>query len=83
MAKLLKTYPANPKADRIVYSGNLDDMLFHLNDFENRIRLQEVGKDGCTYTIVERLDLYILQTCFHSTLYPSQGSLEIIFKVIK
>jgi hypothetical protein len=68
MAKLLKSYPQKPHLNRVVWSGSLDDMKFHLNAIEERIKRDQLKSDGTVFTEFSRIDDTTLYTCVYKNI---------------
>jgi hypothetical protein len=63
MAQLIKTYPANPNKNRIVWSGDLETMKAHLNEIEMQKKSNQLSKCGTIFTELSRVDELTLNTC--------------------
>ena len=63
MAQLIKTYPATPNKNRIVWSGNLETMKAHLNEIEMQKKRNQLSKCGTIFTELSRVDELTLNTC--------------------
>ena len=66
MAQLIKSYPDTPHKNRIIYSGKIEDMKFHLDAIEKRIEREQLSKCGKVFTEFVRIDDNTLQTCIHN-----------------
>ena len=65
MAQLIKSYPADPHKNRIVWSGDLETMKAHLNEIEARTKLEQLSKCGTVFTEFARIDDLTLNTCIY------------------
>ena len=63
MAQLVKSYPAEPHKNRIVWSGDLETMKAHLNEIESRTKREQLSKCGTVFTEFARIDDLTLNTC--------------------
>jgi hypothetical protein len=65
MAQLIKSYPADPHKNRIVWSGDLETMKAHLNEIEARTKREQLSKCGTVFTEFARIDDLTLNTCIY------------------
>lgn len=66
MAQLVKSYPAEPHKNRIVWSGDLVTMKAHLNEIEARIKREQLSNFGTKFrTEFARIDDLTLNTCIY------------------
>jgi hypothetical protein len=68
MAQLIKSYPAQPQKNRIVWSGELETMKAHLNEIEKRIEREQLSKCGTVFTEFVRIDDLTLNTCIYKNI---------------
>ena len=66
MAQLVKSYPAEPHKNRIVWSGDLETMKAHLNEIEARIKREQLS--GNVFTEFSRIDDLTLNTCIYKNI---------------
>lgn len=65
MAQLIKSYPSEPRKNRIVWSGDLETMKAHLNEIEARTKREQLSKCGTVFTEFARINDFTLNTCIH------------------
>ena len=63
MATLVKSYPDTPTKNRIIWSGDLETMKFHLDEIEARTKREQLSKCGTVFTEFARIDDLTLNTC--------------------
>ena len=68
MAQLVKSYPAEPHKNRIVWSGDLETMKAHLNEIEARTKREQLSKCGTVFTEFARIDDFTLNTCIYKNI---------------
>lgn len=68
MAQLIKQYPQNPERNRIVFSGKIEDMVFHLNAIEKRIGNNRLSQCGTSFTEMSRVGEFALNTCIYKNI---------------
>jgi len=66
MAQLIISYPDAPHKNRVVFSGKIEDMKYHLDAIEKRIEREQLSKFGKVFTEFARIDDCTLQTCIHN-----------------
>ena len=65
MAQLIKSYPSEPRKNRIVWSGDLETMKAHLDVIEARVKREQLSRCGTVFTEFARIDDLTLTTCIH------------------
>jgi hypothetical protein len=63
MASLIISYPESPLKNRVLYSGDLQTMIHHLDSIELRLKREQISKCGKVFVAIARLDNLTLNTC--------------------
>lgn len=68
MAHLIIQYPSSPHKNRVVFSGKLDDLIFHLDTLEAKIKKEQISKCGTVFTEIARMSATTLNTCIYKNI---------------
>ena len=77
MAQLIKSYPTDPKKNRIVWTGEKETLIAHLNDIEARVKRERLSVCGTVFIEFKRIDDFTLDTCIYK--YMVTGEVVSIF----
>ena len=84
MAQLIKQYPQNQERNRVVFTGSINDMIFHLNATEERLNKSRLSSCGTVFTETCRIDQLTLNTCIYKNIdTDEEESMDINYVVFR
>jgi hypothetical protein len=82
MAHLIKSYPAEPHKNRIVWRGDLETMKAHLDEIEARTKREQLSKCGTVFTEFARIDDLTLNTSIYKNIdTDDEGTIDVNYTV--